>query len=90
MRIVGNQGKQTTSVNEEGLERLELTRILELSRNEGDSDNGGSRYVFASVEELLVLVDEVVRLRKEVAYLKEALHLEERQTVRFRREHDCY
>ena len=69
--------------------QLELTRVLELTHAEQDGGAGGSRYVFVPVEELRVLINEVMRLCKEVAYLQEALYSEERHTVRFRREHDC-
>ena len=71
------------------LEEYELTAITELSQVE-EGQRSSANYVLCSVEELRALLSEVGRLQKEVAYLREALHFEERQTVRFRREHDCY
>lgn len=67
-------------------ERSQIEVRIE-KEHEGDTD-----YVVCSVEELRALVNEVKRLRKEVAYLQEALRSEERDSVRyrFRREHDCY
>lgn len=67
-------------------ERSQIETRIE-KEHEGDTD-----YVVFSVEELRALVNEVKRLRKEVAYLQEALQSEERDSVRyrFRREHDCY
>ena len=71
------------------ISEYELATITELSQVE-EGHGSSADYVLCSVEELRALLSEVGRLRKEVDYLREALHFEERQTVRFRREHDCY
>ena len=70
-------------------DEYELAAVAELSRLEGERSDR-AEYVLCSTEELQALVSEVRRLQKEVVYLREALHFEERQPVRFRREHDCY
>lgn len=67
----------------------ELTTLADLSQLE-EGRSGNADYILCSAEELRALVSEIQRLQKEVAYLREALYVEERQTVRFRREHDCY
>ena len=85
-----NHLKEQEKLDLDLVDRLELTTRQDLAETEQRHDGNQQQYVTLTVEELRILMNEIKRLRKEVRYLIEALRVEEQQTTRFRKEHDCY